>query len=141
MNPFLIAATLAVHPAHGEKMTSLTQPPEVSPAKTFEPSTPAVFALANGITVWLMHRPDLPLVSLSLAINGGSGQEPAESPGLSAFTDSMILKGAGERDAIEFAKTEAVTFLRDLSLVSQILIPNIFKLNSANSPYCNCRRF
>ncbi len=105
MNPFLIAATLAVHPAHGEKMTSLTQPPEVSPAKTFEPSTPAVFALANGITVWLMHRPDLPLVSLSLAINGGSGQEPAESPGLSAFTDSMILKGAGERDAIEFAKT------------------------------------
>ena len=40
--------------------------------------------------------------------------------------------------AIEFAKTEAVTFLRDLSLVSQILIPNIFKLNSANEEDAQC---
>jgi zinc protease len=105
MNPLLVAAAITLHPAQGKEMNPLTQPPEVPAAKAFTPPTPTAFTLSNGVKVWLIHRPDLPLISLRMVLPGGSAADPSDAPGLTSFSDAMLLKGAGDRDASEFATT------------------------------------
>jgi zinc protease len=100
----VLCTLLAVHLAYGKDMNPLTQPPDVTPTKAFTPPTPTVFTLSNGVPVWLIHRPDLPLVSLRMVLPGGSSTDPTDASGLSAFADALLLKGAGDRDAVAFAK-------------------------------------
>lgn len=60
--------------------------------------------LPNGTQVLLMEKHDTPLVALSAAIPGGSlGDEPGREGTASLFAD-LIQKGAGRRDAAQFAE-------------------------------------
>ena len=59
--------------------------------------------LPNGLTVIVVERRSLPLVSIRLVLRAGSSHDPAELPGLAAFTARLLRHGAGQRDARQFA--------------------------------------
>lgn len=65
--------------------------------------------LPNGLGIWTVERPRLPLVSLLLSISAGSAADPAGRHGLAALTADMLDEGTGDRSAIEV--TEALARL------------------------------
>lgn len=56
--------------------------------------------LANGLTVLVSERHDLPLISMAIALAAGSAQDPKNKAGLADLTHKALLEGAGKRDAI-----------------------------------------
>jgi len=70
----------------------------------YVPPVPKVFSLKNGMTVWLLERHTLPLVSMTLVVPGGSAQDPKGKEGLASFTANMLDEGAGKRGALELAR-------------------------------------
>lgn len=76
----------------------------------FKLPQPERFKLSNGLTVFYLYNPELPLVSFRLLISGaGTAFEPLELDGLANFTADMLLKGAGKMTADEIA--EAIDFM------------------------------
>ena len=98
-------AWLALACAHTPEapVVDLSTPPTVASAADFEPPTPAEFTLSNGLRVWLVEQPGLPLVSLRLVIPGGSARDTADTHGAANLADNVLKHGAGERDATTFA--------------------------------------
>jgi zinc protease len=61
--------------------------------------------LANGMTLVIVPRRDVPLVAFQMLIRGGALGDPADRPGLAALTAGLLDKGAGGRDAAAFAES------------------------------------
>ncbi len=79
------------------------QPPEVTPDYTWAPPAPEVATTVAGGRLWHVHRPGLPLVSVRLVLPGGSALDPTDQPGLTAFSNAMLLRGSGDDDAAAFS--------------------------------------
>lgn len=77
--------------------------PEVPPPAPFTPPTAATAALSNGVPLWVIEQPSLPLVSLVIRVPGGSAVDPVGGEGTAALSDRLMTKGAGKRDAEAFA--------------------------------------
>ena len=60
--------------------------------------------LDNGATVLLMPRNDVPLVAASVAVRGGALADAAGKEGTADLLGGMLSKGAGNRDALQFAQ-------------------------------------
>jgi zinc protease len=80
-----------------------TQPPPGGPPVTFRAPVPQILKLKNGLTVWLLERHDLPLVSMQLVVDSGSNTNPAGLPGVSSFVAAMLDEGTAKRDALATA--------------------------------------
>ena len=65
--------------------------------------------LDNGLTILLLEQPTVPLVSLELWADAGAWLDPTGKEGLAYLTSEALRKGAGDRNAQEFA--EATDFL------------------------------
>ncbi|MFP2929826.1 M16 family metallopeptidase [Pyxidicoccus sp. 3LG] len=65
---------------------------------------PTTVTLKNGAKLLLVERRDLPLVSFSAWLRGGALGVPAGKEGLAALTAELLQKGAGSRDARQFAE-------------------------------------
>ncbi|HEY6642100.1 pitrilysin family protein [Povalibacter sp.] len=63
--------------------------------------------LGNGTVLLLMERHDVPLIAFQAVVRGGASIDPATQSGLSNVLASLLEKGAGKRDATEFASTLA----------------------------------
>ncbi len=63
-----------------------------------------VVTLKNGAKLQLVERKELPLVSFSAWVRGGALGDPAGKEGLAALTGELLQKGAGARDARQFAE-------------------------------------
>lgn len=63
--------------------------------------------LPNGAVLLLMERHDVPLIAFDAVMRGGAVIDPADQLGLSSVLATMLEKGAGKRDAAEFASTLA----------------------------------
>ena len=61
--------------------------------------------LDNGATVLLMPRRDVPLVATSVAVRGGALADAPGKEGTADLLGEMLSKGAGDRNALEFAQT------------------------------------
>jgi zinc protease len=120
MNRFFALSALALalagcHPKPTEvpPVSNATDPlatrPTLDPATPFKAVTPEVFQTKEGLTVWLVSRPALPLVSVALMIPSGSADDPKGRPGLAHVTADMLDEGAGSRGAIAIS-----TALEDL---------------------------
>jgi predicted Zn-dependent peptidase len=57
--------------------------------------------LPNGLCVWTVRHPAVPVVSAMLLVRNGSASDPAGKEGLAAITMDMLDEGSGERSAIE----------------------------------------
>ena len=70
---------------------------------SFEPRSPSIFQLSNGITVHHWHQAELPMVEATLLLPFGAGADPAGKAGLTDLMAQLQTRGAGERDAAAFA--------------------------------------
>ena len=66
-------------------------------------------ALSNGLPVWIVEAPEVPLAQVNLVVYAGSSDDPADAYGLASFTAAMLDEGAGARSALEIA--DEVEFL------------------------------
>ena len=80
-----------------------TTPPQPGPAPDFTMPAITERSLPNGMRVLYVPRGQLPLVQAVLVTRGGQADDPADRPGLAAFTAGMLDDGAGGRSALELA--------------------------------------
>lgn len=73
--------------------------PEPAP---FTPPVPAVYEHASGVTVWLLERHTLPIVSMQLVVRGGASWQKKEGAAWAAAT--MLDEGAGKRGALDISR-------------------------------------
>lgn len=60
--------------------------------------------LSNGLTLWLIERPGLPLVSMYLAVKGGEASDPEHLKGLSNVLSATISAGTAKRSSRQIAE-------------------------------------
>ncbi len=71
------------------------------------PTRPARFpaieksTLANGLRVWTVRHPSIPVVTMMLLVRRGAADDPIGKEGLAAITVDMMDEGSGERSAIQ----------------------------------------
>jgi zinc protease len=59
----------------------------------------------NGLKAWLIEDHALPIITVKMAFEGkGASSDPADKPGLAAFTMQMMDEGAGDMDSLSFHK-------------------------------------
>jgi zinc protease len=63
--------------------------------------------LGNGAVVLLMERHDVPLIAFSAVLRGGAVSDPVGGSGVASLLAALLQKGAGSRDAVQFAETVA----------------------------------
>ncbi len=61
------------------------------------------FKLANGLTVNVIERHQLPLFSIKLTFRAGSIYDPVGKEGLASLTNEMLMKGTATRTASQIA--------------------------------------
>jgi zinc protease len=83
--------------------------PEPAPLK-FQPPKPVEFTLANGIRVFYMEDRELPTISISGYLKGGSIYEPAEKTGLASLT-GQVMRTGGTKSMTGDALDEELEFL------------------------------
>ncbi|MDB5680009.1 pitrilysin family protein [Sphingomonas bacterium] len=64
---------------------------------------PVTMKLANGMTLIVVEKHDLPLVSASIVANGGGAADPANRAGLNNLTADLMTKGTRTRSATQIA--------------------------------------
>jgi zinc protease len=115
--PFLIAAVMTVlclGPAaraqeEGSKAVSankvqrLNRAPVSKQVLEVKLPRPAEFHLANGLTVLVLERHELPTLDLALWIKSGALEDPKELPGLAKFTADMLREGTTHRNSAQIA--------------------------------------
>jgi zinc protease len=100
--PLAVDAQVAGGALDRSRPPSLTKPPVL----TLPPVQAG--ALANGIGMQVVEQHEVPLVQVTLVINGGWTLDGVR-PGLASFTTRMLTEGAGSRDAN--ALVSELTFL------------------------------
>lgn len=113
-----IVAALAFLPAtHAADSSALPARPDDIEFKplAFEPPAAAEYrhVLPDGTVVFLAPSKELPLIKLAITFKGGSSLDPANLPGLAAFTAKLVREGgtatkkpAEFDEALDFLATE-----------------------------------
>ena len=57
--------------------------------------------LPNGLRVWSIHHPSIPVVTIALLVRRGAADDPVGREGLAAITVDMLDEGSDDRTAIE----------------------------------------
>ncbi|HEX4694345.1 pitrilysin family protein [Sphingomonas sp.] len=65
--------------------------------------TPITMKLANGMTIIVVEKHDLPLVTASIVANGGGAADPSGRAGLNNLTADLMTKGTRTRSATQIA--------------------------------------
>ncbi len=81
--------------------------PKPGPERALVLPKPTVFTLPNGLTVYLVERHELPIVSAELTMLAGSAANPADKPGLAGLTAAMLTEGTKAHSAEDIANTAA----------------------------------
>lgn len=85
-----------------------TRPPTLSKPPALTVPVVRNGTIANGIRLQVVEQHELPLVQVTLVIDGGARLDGSR-PGLASFTARMLTEGAGSRDAN--ALVSELTFL------------------------------
>ena len=82
----------------------MTEPKRQRPAARqgvpFTPPPVERRQLPNGLQLWLVERPDLPLVEASLVLRCGAGRDPREKSGAASLTADVLDTGSSTKDAL-----------------------------------------
>lgn len=96
---------LLPHAAAGQgEAVDWSVPPEVGPPPRYMPPDVEVHTLSNGVTVYLVRRPSLPIVQVNALLLSGSASERPEMAGLAQLTAAVMGRGAGVRSGDELAR-------------------------------------
>ncbi|QSQ20523.1 insulinase family protein [Pyxidicoccus parkwayensis] len=102
----LSALLLSSVPSAAQTPAAAPKPatPAPAPVQGVTLPKPTTVTLKNGAKLLLVERRDLPLVSFSAYMRGGALAAPSGKEGLAALTGELLQKGAGSRDARQFAE-------------------------------------
>ncbi len=104
MRKAIVALLIACTSVAGSaQLWSRQFPPTALPPLKFSLPQPSLRVLANGLKVVTLDRPQLPMVTLELAIMTGSSGDPRGLPGLAQFVASMLVEGARKQSAMQIA--------------------------------------
>jgi zinc protease len=92
-------------------------PPQPGPERALVLPKPTVFTLNNGLTVYLVERHELPIVSVELMTLAGGAANPPDRPGLAGITAALLTEGTEKRTS-EQISNEASLLGTDLSSFS-----------------------
>lgn len=84
--------------------SSLKGLPDYAPDKPLVLPAVVEKKLPNGLTLWLIERPGLPLLSMYLAAKGGEASDPVDLKGLSNILQATIDAGTTSRDSRQIAE-------------------------------------
>ncbi len=59
--------------------------------------------LSNGMNVWIVRQPELPIISMNMVLNSGATADPQDRAGLASFTASLLNTGTKTRTAVDVA--------------------------------------
>lgn len=85
-------------------------------AQTYKLPAYEKFVLPNGLTVYLMEHHEVPMISVSMVVDGGAVHDPEGKSGLAAATAEALRFGAGARskaqldEELDFTGASLVTF-------------------------------
>ena len=79
--------------------------PDASPEAVFNPPLPKKQSSKTGLTILVLQKPEIPIVSSALLMPGGSSRDPANKSGLSSFTTAMLQEGTFSRSSQDIAQT------------------------------------
>ncbi|HJZ65921.1 MAG TPA: pitrilysin family protein [Candidatus Acidoferrum sp.] len=82
-------------------------PPQGSAPKPFNVPPHESYALPNGMKVTLVPYGNLPKVTVSLVVNSGNLNEPAELPGLADLMGNLMKEGTKTRSSKQVAEESA----------------------------------
>lgn len=99
MNILLLALALAT----AATAADMTQPPAAGPIRPVKLPARAEWKLANGLSVVLVTDRRAPLVSASLAVQGGESALPAEDAGLAAALAELLTDGTAAKTSKQIA--------------------------------------
>lgn len=91
-----------------------TRPPALGPAPALRLPPVQTAILPNGLVLAVVEMHKVPAVDVSLVLDAGSVDDPADLPGLATFTAGMLDEGAGRRSALDVSE-EADFLGADLS--------------------------
>jgi len=97
-----LAALLVAASAGAQEQRPAAAPAAVADAVTLPKAT--VVELKNGARLLLVEKHEVPLVAFSALLRGGSLGDPEGKEGVAALTAELLRKGAGGRDARQFAE-------------------------------------
>ena len=83
-------------------------PPAPGPERPLVLPKPTVFTLANGLTVYLVERHELPIVSVQLLTLAGGAANPPDRPGLAGITAALLTEGTAKRSSEEIANAASL---------------------------------
>jgi zinc protease len=86
-----------------------SKPPELGPTPSLTLPQIQHLKLSNGLPVILMEKHEVPLVQLELVVRTGSVMESPSQLGLASLATTMMMQGAGSRDALSLS--DAIDFL------------------------------
>ncbi len=78
--------------------------PPLPPPPPFVPPVPATYTRPNGMTVWLLERHALPIVSIQVVVPAGAATDPEGKGGLALAAANMLDEGAGTRGALDISR-------------------------------------
>ena len=81
--------------------------PEVGPDPTFRLPGIARHMLANGLEVRTIEHLSVPVVTIVVQVDGGTGADPAGREGLAAITADMLDEGTGSLSALDVSEALA----------------------------------
>jgi predicted Zn-dependent peptidase len=117
MNRRLLISTLFILllciplPVYSQDEEFLKHPREMTfPPFSFVPPKAARTVLSNGIVLYLLEDPELPLVHVSALIRTGSAYDPPDKSGLAQLTATLLRTG-GTSDQPPQAINEALEFM------------------------------
>ncbi len=79
-------------------------PPKPGPVRAPTLPRPESFKLANGLTVLHLYRPQMPIVTTELVVNGGLASTDPARPGVPDFSASLLDEGTTTRNAQAIAE-------------------------------------
>ena len=103
-NPPAPAATEKTAAKVESKEAWRNQVPKAGPISTAPLPAAKVFALDNGLKVYLVESHELPVVAAHLVVRSGSALDPQGKFGLAGFTAAMLDEGTEKRGALEIAR-------------------------------------
>jgi zinc protease len=105
-------ANVKTTPQHSQEFEAAqawrTTPPKAGPQRALVLPKPTVFTLPNGLTVYVVERHELPIVSAQLEILAGSASNPVNRPGLAGMTAALLTEGTSKRSAEEIANAASM---------------------------------
>lgn len=72
--------------------------------RPWTPPAAKASALSNGVSLWVVEQPSLPLVSLVLRVPSGSTVDTLGKEGTASLSNRLMTRGAGKLDSTAFAE-------------------------------------